>query len=211
MVLESEAHFLDRALALGLTQDNVGKLKEQMWTTMGRLAFPIGRQPGQYDETASNASVTIPAFGGTATRGDSAMLMRLHLECFTLIASDMKNRVECTDEDPPRKFPRVERESRLAGIRRKLPGADISDERGPAPSVVDAFTQMADVSNLKFYPWNKIVSARFEAVEGKTSRGWKPNKNGVISERVISEGATQEIGHDLLKLELCNSAGGSAF
>ena len=65
-----------------------------------------------------------------------------YLECFTLIASDMKNRVECTDEDPPRKFPRVERESRLAGIRRKLPGADISDERGPAPSVVDAFTQI---------------------------------------------------------------------
>ena len=62
MALESEAHFLDRALKVGLTQDNVDKLKEQGWTTMGRFAFAIGRQPGQYDETTFNASVTTPTF-----------------------------------------------------------------------------------------------------------------------------------------------------
>jgi hypothetical protein len=201
MALESEAHFLDRALAVGLSRESIDKVKAQGWTTMGRFAFAIGRQPGNYDEESFNSSVVTPALGESATRGEASMLMRLHFEAFTLIASDMKSRVERTDEDPPRKLPRVERETRLAIIRERLPGADISEERVPAPSVIDAFTQMADDNHLRFYPWNKTVSAKFEAVEGKTSREWKPNKIGIISERIVSEGATQEIGHDLLKLE----------
>ena len=86
-------------------------------------------------------------------------------------------------------------------VKGRLLGARITDDREPDPSVVDAFAQMAEDGSLKYLPWQKIVSSKQEAVEGKTSREWKPNKNGIVAERIVKEAPTQDVGHDLMKLE----------
>eukprot|EP00974_Lingulodinium_polyedra_P052155 5017663-Lingulodinium_polyedra.AAC.1 len=62
----------------------------------------------------------------------------------------MHSRIERTDEDPPKKMPKVERESRVEAIRNRLPGVRLNEERGPAPSVVDAFAQMVADQALTF-------------------------------------------------------------
>eukprot|EP00972_Heterocapsa_arctica_P042011 6195601-Heterocapsa_arctica.AAC.1 len=38
-------------------------------------------------------------------------------------------------------------------------------------------------------------------MEGKVYREWKPNRQGVISECVAKEAPTEDIGHDLMKLD----------
>ena len=142
-----------------------------------------------------------PVAGENAAPGAVSLLRRLFFEAYTLVASDMRSRVERTDEDPPKKLPKVERESRVQAIRDRLPGARVTDEREPAPSVVNAFVQMAEDQALSFVAWEKIISAKLEAAGSKTGREWKPNKFGAVTERVTKELPTQEVGQDLLRLE----------
>ncbi len=90
------------------------------------------------------------------------MLRRLFFEAYALVVSDMKTRVERGDEDPPRKMPRVEKEDRVEAVRLRLPGARLVDEREPASSVIDLFSQMADDGVLKYVSWGRVVSSRHE-------------------------------------------------
>ena len=202
MALESEAFFQERARAVGCSDDIVEALRARGWTTMGKFAFATPQAPGAADDGPFRRDVLANVLGDEPYAADRvAVLRRLFFECYTLVASDMRSRVERTDDDPPKKLPRVERESRVEAVKTRLPGARINDEREPAPSVVNAFVQMGDDGYLQYLPWHKTISAKLEAAEGKVYREWKPNKQGVISERLSKELPTQEVGQDLLRLE----------
>ncbi len=202
MALESGAFFRERAAAIGLNDATVEALTVQGWSTLGEFAFATPQAPGaSADDVVFRRDVVAPALGEEPEPARVAQLRRLFFEAYTMVASDMRSRVERTDDDPPKKLPRVERENRIDAIRRRLPGARLTDEREPGASVVDAFTQMADDGQLRYVPWNKIISAKLESMEGKVYREWKPNRQGVISERVAKEAPTEDIGHDLMKLD----------
>lgn len=202
MALESEAFFLERARAVGCGDDLVDVLRARGWTTMGRFAFATPQAPGAADDGPFRRDVLASLLGDEPFAADKvAVLRRLFFESYTLVASDMRSRLERNEDDPPKKLPRVERENRVEAVKSRLPGARINDEREPGPSVVNAFVQMGDDGYLQYLPWHKTISAKLEAAEGKVFREWRPNKQGVISERLSKELPTQDVGQDLLKLE----------
>jgi hypothetical protein len=153
MALESGAFFRERASSIGIDDATVQALTVQGWSTLGEFAFATAQAPGtSSDDTQFRRDVVEPALGANPGPGPVAQLRRLFFEAYTMVASDMRSRVERTDDDPPKKLPRVERENRIDAIRRRLPGARLTDEREPGPSVVDAFTQMADDGQLRYVP-----------------------------------------------------------
>ena len=95
------------------------------------------------------------------------MVRRLHFEAYTFVAADLRHRVERTDDEPVRKMPRVERESRVEAVRERVGALAQSDERVPGASVVDLFNSMAEDGSLKYVPWTKIVSVKIEVIAAK--------------------------------------------
>ena len=200
--LSSVQFFEERCKVCGFSQEQVTKLASQGWNTLGKFAFAV--PSGNTDDEQLVANVVVPVFGQDPPRALVAMVRRLHLEAYTYAVSDMRMRVERTDEDPPRKMPRVERESRVDTIRDRLGRAFIHDERVPAPQVVDFYNGCAEEGILKFLPWQRIVSLKFstkEASRQTSSKEWKPNKGGVVTERTVDQPSIQEVGHDLYRLE----------
>ena len=65
---------------------------------------------------------------------------------------------------------------------------------------MDSFSQMSEDGILRYLPWNRIVSVRHEQTHGRTTKEWKPNKSGLISEKVIRETPVQETS-TLFKLD----------
>ena len=166
MALDSASFFKDRAVQVGLPPAAVESLELQGWTSMARFAFACPAAPGTGDDAIFRRDVVQPVLGMAPQPGALANLRRLFFEAYTLVASDMKTRVERTDEDPPRKLPRVERQDRLTALQQRLPGSRLSDEREPAPALIDSFNQMSEDGVLKYVPWNRCVSARLESLEG---------------------------------------------
>ena len=200
--LSSVQFFEERCKVCGFTQEQVTKLASQGWNTLGKFAFAV--PSGNTDDEQLIANVVIPVFGEGPPRALVAMVRRLHLEAYTYAVSDMRLRVERTDEDPPRKMPRVERESRVDAIRDRLGKSFIHEERVPASQVVDFFNACAEEGVLKYMPWQRIVSLKFASKEASrqiASKEWKPNKGGVVTERTVEQPTSQEVGLDLYRLE----------
>ena len=111
---------------------------------MGSFAFACPQAPGGGDDAAFTRDVITPILGSEPDRGAVASLRRLFFEAYTFVVQDMRTRVDRSEDDPPRKLPRVEHQDRGAAVRNRLPGARLSDEREPGKSVVDAFAQMSE-------------------------------------------------------------------
>jgi hypothetical protein len=201
--LDSEEHFKERVLQIGFTAANLVILEAAGWTTLGRFAFSCSQAPGtSASEQAFVDQVLTPLWGAPCPPGTMALTRRLFFEAYTSAASEMRLRLERNDDDPPRRMPRAERETRIAATKLRLPGIEFGTEREPAPSVVDYFATVADEGILKYLEWSRTVSAKFENENGKTCSEWKPHPvTRVITERLSRAAPSQEIGHDLLRLE----------
>ena len=203
-VLASPSFFAERARAIGFSTEQIVLLVGAGWSTVGKFAFATAQAPGIGEDTALVRDVVTPIFGANTTPALIAMVRNLYFESYTYAASDMRSRVERTDEDPPRRMPRVERETRVEAVRDRIGKSTISEERIPASSVVDFLNACAEDGNLKYLPWAKTISARLETAGGsKTSANleWKADKHGAVKERKVVDSVSQEVGHDLLKLE----------
>jgi hypothetical protein len=200
MALESSAYFKERAKVVGISDTTFALILEAGWSNMGSFAFACPQAPGGGDDAAFTRDVITPILGSEPDRGAIASLRRLFFEAYTFVVQDMRTRVDRSEDDPPRKLPRVEHQDRVAAVRSRLPGARLSDEREPGKSVVDAFAQMSEDGPLRYLPWNRIVSLRHEQTHGRTTKEWKPNKSGQITEKVTRETPAQETS-TLFKLD----------
>ena len=117
MALDSSSFFRDSALTIGLSRATFDSVVAQGWDTMAKFAFACPQAPGVGDDAIFRRDVVTPVLGPAPLAGAMASLRRLFFEAYTLVASDMKSRVERTDDDPPKKMPRVERQARLLALR----------------------------------------------------------------------------------------------
>jgi hypothetical protein len=153
--LDSRAYFNERALCMGLADAEVADVIAAGWTTMGEFAFSSAA-PGSANDQAFVADV-VRAIFPLATQALISKMRRLYFEAYTIMLADTRARVERRDDEPPRKMPRVERESRITAVKARLPGVLTSDERIPGASVIEAFGEMAELGQLKHLAWNKII------------------------------------------------------
>ena len=112
MALDSEAVFRGRLKAAGLSSDGVEIVVGAGWRNLGSFAFSSSYSPGAPDDGPFLRDVVQRVFGANATATQTAALRRVHFEAFTFSAADLKQRLEQTDQDPPRKLPAAERSSR---------------------------------------------------------------------------------------------------
>ena len=126
---------------LGL-QDYADVFRADRWLNYGIFAFAVPSVGGSMDEKAFWNNVLRKIEPKLSDEDDeqeppkAASLRRLWHESYIIAMSEMKARVERTDEETPVKIPLVEREARKDRLKRRLPGLDIANNLNPADCTI---------------------------------------------------------------------------
>ena len=124
--LDSVASFEARVREIGLG-DLWGKFQEKGLTTYANFGCASSHVPGAPDDTPFITKVCKPIAGDNEARYPP--LRRLYFEAFSYMTSEVKTRIEATDEDKPRTMTIEEVNARRERIVPKLRGLDLDGEQ----------------------------------------------------------------------------------
>lgn len=182
-VLDSKAVFLARCRSAGIPDDDIKALAVVNVDTMAKMGFVCSCQPGVGDD-APFVSFLVRALGradDTAfTDGELASFRRLWWECNTVAISDVRARVERTEDSQPRKLPVPERAERLRTQQARLVGVVISGVLEPSHSLLDFCNQMRDDEVLRYVNPNRCSTRAAELLGVKKENFMAPNSQGAL-------------------------------
>lgn len=200
MAVDSRAVFSLRLAELGL-----GELQEKFdgagWNTHGAFAFSVPQVPGGLvDDEVFKTRVVSRLF--EVAEGDESPLTpqvrRLYFESHSLVLGEMRQRLERTDHDLPRKVPTAEREARKEAIRRKLaPGLVIEGELDPANCVIDRYVQQVEDNTVEWIPWEEVPKRDQELAGAPGRRKWIADHMGVVREKSVKPEVMADVGSAL--------------
>ncbi|CAE7578426.1 unnamed protein product [Symbiodinium sp. CCMP2592] len=165
-LVESEAHFVQRAAEVRLSDASVQALRRHGFRTLGQLAYTVG-QPGQLIPEAEFTDWCrnhVPA----ASAADLASLKRLLFEAQTLALTQLRAQVTEPDSASKR-VPEAERERRLQQLRDELSGLNIEGPLEPGRKLLDECSHQEAVGQLKYLSPDKCVSRLHEVTHAKDS------------------------------------------
>ena len=176
---ESTAVFEAKLKDLGLEayKDEMGR---RGWTTLSTFAFASSWAPGSGDDAAFITQVVTPILG-RADHPDLPKIRKLYHEAYTVVAAELRQRLEGTQEadgSKTRKLPPVERKTRWAQIRANYGHLQISDQLEPAHHVVDKFHSMRVEGELKYLAPHEVPTRDQELQNIKTEELIKRDASG---------------------------------
>ena len=131
---DSAANFEASALKLGLDAAVLKLIVDGGVNTIAKYAFVSSFVPGGNDE-----SPFLDAIKALLKRepsiGELAVLRRLHVECYSLTAAELKQQVERTADAPAKQLAAPDRADRLAKQKSRYPGLSISGPQEPSGSL----------------------------------------------------------------------------
>ena len=204
--IESAAVFRSRAKAMDLLDVDVDAMAARGWRTFATFAFASSYVPGQGPDEAFRREV-VEVVLGAQDHVRAPSLRRLYYESYTLVASDMRNRVERSGDEPARKIPAVERAVRFRALAAKLPGLGMDQTEEPANFLVDRYNAMLEDGVLKYIHWEELASRKDELYGLKKTKEWKVNSSGHLMEVVSDIGPRTEVSTDLKVLQALNRRG----
>lgn len=160
-LVDSEAVFKSRAVAIGLTDEVIGLLRDCGLTTMGKLAFASSYVPGSSDD-APFITLVKTALKREPTISEMARIRRIFNESYAAASLEMKSLVEQSEEAPVRKLAAAERAERFREQQRRLRGIKIQGQQEPGDSLVDLAVSIYESDRLKHIPWEQCVSREHE-------------------------------------------------
>ena len=160
-LVDSEAVFKSRAVAIGLTDEVIGLLRDCGLTTMGKLAFASSYVPGSSDN-APFVTLVKTALKRDPTISEMAGIRRIFNESYAAASLEMKSLVEQSEEAPVRKLAAAERAERFREQQRRLKGIKIQGQQEPGDSLVDLAVSIYESDRLKHIPWEQCVSREHE-------------------------------------------------
>ena len=160
-VVDSEAVFLSRAKAVGVTDAVITVLKNAGFDTMGKMACSSAYVPGSSDE-APFLEVIKKALAREPSLIELATLRRLLNESYAASTVEMKTMVEQTEGAPVRKLQPAERAERYREQQRRLSGLQIRGHLDPGDSLIDKAVTIYEADRLQYLEWQVCVSREHE-------------------------------------------------
>ncbi|CAE7578598.1 unnamed protein product [Symbiodinium sp. CCMP2592] len=191
-LVESEAHFVQRAAEVRLSDASVQALRRHGFRTLGQLAYTVG-QPGQLIPEAEFTDWCrnhVPA----ASAADLASLKRLLFEAQTLALTQLRAQVTEPDSASKR-VPEAERERRLQQLRDELSGLNIEGPLEPGRKLLDECSHQEAVGQLKYLSPDKCVSRLHEVQEALRRRGLAYTFAQAVSWNAYDKYVTKLFGH----------------
>eukprot|EP00438_Fugacium_kawagutii_P031543 Skav209364 [mRNA] locus=scaffold1388:122952:124220:- [translate_table: standard] len=178
-LIESEAVFAARLKALGL-ESLLPTFVGKGWKTMSTFAFASSWTPGVGDDSAFKSKVLVPLLGDEDHQ-DVPKVRKLYYECYTMVAADLRSRIEAGADDGSkvRKLAVAERKSRWESIKAKYPHMNFkSDCMEPAHAVVDKFHTMKLDGDIRYVAPHEIPTRDQELQSVKTEEMIKRDASG---------------------------------
>ena len=163
---ESEAVFTTRALAIGVSQDDLDMVGTKGVKTFGQFAFICPFSPASVDETLLVTALEALLEEPVATTKMIAF-RRLYYESHAVATSEMKSRLERTATDTPREMPLAERMLRLKRQQDELKGVIFDATTEPSHGLVDRVQSMQEDGIIAYLPPNKCPSRELEVSKEK--------------------------------------------
>ena len=181
-MLDSPAVFLARLRVVGIPETSITKFLAGSVNTLAKLAFASSSQPGS-DETAFLAmlvaNLSLQAIADI-TDGELACWRRIWYESHTVMVSEMRSRVERTEDSAPRRVPVPERAAKLAAQKLRLNGVAITGQLLPSYCLIDYVIAMREEEILKYVDPAKCTAREDELLGVKREQFVKPNAAGVL-------------------------------
>ena len=182
-MLDSKAVFASRLEAIEIERPFQVSLRRGGIDTLAKFAYGPKCTPGSTDEGPFDSwLVTVLGVADTSAinPGQFAALRRLWHESHAVALSDIKSRIERTEDSLPRKLPVPERAARLEEQQRRLQGLRIDDVLEPAYSLVDYVCAMKDDDTLRYVDPAKCCSRTQELGGIKKEQFIKPTADGKV-------------------------------
>ena len=168
--------------------------------TMGAFAWSSAFQPGQPDETPFLELVR-RVIGRNADDAELSSLRRLYYESHTLSISDMRNRVERTDDSKPSKILPAERASRHTAQQARISGIVLSGPNECSHSLIDKIFQMLEDNVLRYIPLDEATTREQELMGEKkasdVSRQIEETKDGFLKSVITGNNLPADLDNDL--------------
>lgn len=186
-MLDSVAVFQARLRIFQIPEASIQLMMSKEVDTLAKLAFASGSTPGQDESSFIEMLVkNLEILGiGAISSGQLSGWRRAWFEAHTIMVSDMRARVERTDDSAPRRIPVPERAAKLAAQKRRLTGVSITGPLLPSYALLDFVVTMREEETLKYVDPSKCTSREDELVGVKREQFIKPNAAGVL---VVKEG-----------------------
>ena len=179
--VDSQAVFCDRALSCGLSEALIARLKEDGLASFAKLAFCCSYTPGGGDDQALIAVLTQLNGGNQASAGVASSFRRLFFEAFTLAASELRSRLDRSEDSGPKKMPVPERVHRYNELQKRLGSAiRMESELEPSDALVDLCCSQHEENRLQWIPWEKLTKRDAEMTAGKKKEGIVPDSQGKL-------------------------------
>lgn len=180
-LVDSNAVFKGRALAVGLTDPTVTRMVARGWSTHANFAFAVGTQPNPDDQTFVDG-VIVPLLG-RADHPDAPKVRRLFFESHTLTAADLRRKVESSEQEAPRKLPAPEIDQRMMVLQTRISPLIIANVLEPSHQLINALVQCVEDGRVRYIEWSKCTSRSQEVnnlKEDPELKVWKPDASGVV-------------------------------
>ena len=176
---ESEAVFESKLKELGL-EGKLADMKAKGWRTLATFAFSSSWAPGTGDDTSFLNQVVIPILG-RQDHPDLPKLRKLYHEAYTIVAAELRSKLEGTQEadgSKTRKLPPVERKVLMSNIKTRYAHLQLTDQLEPANHVVDKCHSMTVDGELKYLAPHEVPTRDQELLNVKTEEMIKRDASG---------------------------------
>ena len=191
-LVDSNAVFESRALAIGVPQATTNALALRGWVTHATFAFAVATNPAAGDDQAFVNGVLIPVLG-QEDHVESPKLRRLFYESHTLTSADLRRKVEANEQEAPRKLPPPEIAQRLEALQTRAHPLIIQNVLEPSHQLINAIVQCVEDGRIRYVEWAKCTSRSQEVnniKEDSDLKVWKTDASGMI-EAVSKEPSIQ--------------------
>ena len=150
------------------------------WTTLSTFAFASSWSPGSGDDTSFVNQVVMPLLGA-ADHADLPKLRKLYHEAYTVVAAELRSKLEGTQEtdgSKTRKLPPVERKTRWTQMKVTYRHLQMSDQLEPAHHVVDKCHSMKVEGELRYLAPHEVPTRDQELLNVKTEELIKRDASG---------------------------------
>ena len=197
MEIDSKVTFQARLVELELGELSQ-KLTDLNWDTYAKLAFAVpSTAPGVVDEDVFKRQVLEKLFSiseGQEMPAQATVVRRLWYESHVLFVGSMRQKLERSEDDAPKRMPHAEREERKDRLRTKLaPGLVMEKALEPADYLIDKFFNMADLNRAEWVPWEHCPPRSKELGAGPAKKKWLPDGSSVVRERTVRKEPTASI------------------
>ena len=186
-LVDSNAVFESRALAIGIPQPTINALATRGWVTHATFAFAVATNPAAGDDQNFIDGVLVPILGNEG-HVDAPKLRRLFYESHTLTSADLRRKVEANEQEAPRKLPPPEIAQRLEALQARIRPLVIQNVLEPSHQLINAIVQCVEDGRVRYIEWAKCTSRSQEVNnirEDSDLKIWKTDASGVV--RAISK------------------------